>query len=311
MAIAGYVIVFICAVIALLAAFIYAAPATVVAAALQATRRQSGLQRKEITLPSGLHFAYLEGGQGEPLLLLHGFGGNKDTFTRVARYLIAHYHVIIPDIIGFGESDHLLQADYSSAAQVERLRELSQALNLKKLHLGGNSMGAQIALQYASRYPTEIDSLWLLSPAVSKHSFKPEILKALTESSGNPLIARNVQEFQAVMALGMYRPPYIPKPMLKVLAQEHIQNAVLEADIFQQLLNDALDEQIQGMQTPSLIVFGNQDRVIAAETANVLNKLLTNTQLVFVVDAGHVPMFEKPQYCANDYVSFRAALLKS
>ena len=305
-----YSSVFVFVVIAALIAFVYLAPEHAVKAALIATRKQSGLVRKEITLPNGLYYAYLEGGQGEPLMLLHGFGGNKDTFTRVARFLVKRYRVIIPDIVGFGESAHPPQADYSLPAQVERLRVLSQGLNLKSLHLGGNSMGGQIALLYAALYPTEVNSLWLLNPAVARSSFKSDVLKVIPESGHNPLIARNVEEFQAVMALGMSKPPFIPKPMLKVLAQERIQNAALEERIFQKIINHAVEDQIRGMETPTLIVFGNQDRVIRIETANVLRQLLPNSRLVLVQNAGHVPMFEQPRQCANDYVSFRESMLE-
>ncbi len=301
---------FVFVVMASLIAFAYLAPTRAVAAALNATRKQSGLVRKEIVLPNGLHYAYLEGGQGEPLMLLHGFGGNKDTFTRVSRFLVKRYRMIIPDIIGFGESERLPRADYSPPAQVERLRALLQALNLKNLHLGGNSMGGQIALLYAALYPTEVNSLWLLSPAVARSSFKGEVLKAIAESDHNPLIARNVKEFEEVMALGMSKPPFIPKPMLKVLAQERIQNAVLEEHIFQNIMDYSVEDQISGMETLTLIVFGNQDRVISIETANVLSKRLLNSKLVFVQNAGHVPMFEQPRQCANDYLSFRESILE-
>lgn len=310
MMIALYSSAFVFVVIASLIAFVYLAPARAVKVALNATRKQSGLIRKEIALPNGLHYAYLEGGQGEPLMLLHGFGGNKDTFTRVSRFLVKRYRVIIPDIIGFGESAHPSQADYSTPAQVERLRELSQALNLKNLHLGGNSMGGQIALLYAALYPTEVNSLWLLSPAVARSSFKSDVLKVITESGRNSLIARNVKEFQEVMALGMSKPPFIPKPMLEVLAQERIQNAALEERIFQKIIDHSVEDQIRGMETPTLIVFGNQDRIISIETADVLSKLLPNSKVVVVQNAGHVPMFEQPRQCANDYVSFRESMFE-
>jgi pimeloyl-ACP methyl ester carboxylesterase len=301
----SYSLAFVFVVSTSLIAFVYLAPARAVAAALNATRKQSGLVRKEITLPNGLRYAYLEGGQGEPLMLLHGFGGNKDTFTRVARFLVERYRVIIPDIIGFGESARPDHADYSPPAQVERLRALAHALNLRNPHLGGNSMGGQIALLYAAHYPTEVSGLWLLSPVVARRLSKIDGLKANSESGHNPLIARNVKEFEEVMALGMSKPPYIPRPMLNILAQERIQNAALEERIFQTILDYSVEDQISGMETPTLIVFGNQDRVISVETANVLSKLLPNSKVAFVQNAGHVPMFEKPRQCANDYVSFR------
>jgi pimeloyl-ACP methyl ester carboxylesterase len=57
-------------------------------------------------------------------------------------------------------------------------------------------------------------------------------------------------------------------------------------------------------------MFGNQDRIISIETADVLSKLLPNSKMVVVQNAGHVPMFEQPRQCANDYVSFRESMLK-
>ena len=183
-----YISSFVFILITALSVFVYLAPARVVDFALNATRKQSGLVRKELTLPNGVHYAYLEGGQGKPLMLLHGFGGNKDTFTRVSRFLVKHYRVIIPDIIGFGESAHIQHTDYSPSAQVERLRLLSEALNLKDLHLGGNSMGGQIALLYSALYPTEVNSLWLLSPAGVWSAPKSDSWLALVGFAGHAFI---------------------------------------------------------------------------------------------------------------------------
>ena len=144
---------------------VYLAPEAATRFFIDMERSRSGLVKKEIDLPGGLHYVYLEGGHGEPLLLLHGFGANKDNFVRVARFLTPHYRVIIPDHIGFGESAHPQLADYAPPAQAERLHAFAQALGIKRLHLGGNSMGGQIALTYAAAYRQEVASLWVLDPA--------------------------------------------------------------------------------------------------------------------------------------------------
>src|ERR1700710_2020288 len=78
-------------------------PAQFARAAANAERGAAGLERKETDIP-GLHVVYLEGGQGKPLLLLHGFGADKDNWTRVARYLTPHFHVFALDLPGYGES---------------------------------------------------------------------------------------------------------------------------------------------------------------------------------------------------------------
>lgn len=144
--------------------FVYLAPEKAAILAINADRHRSGLLRKEIDLPGGLRFVYLEGGKGEPLMLLHGFGANKDNFTKAARFLTPHYRVILPDLIGFGESSHPREADYSPAAQTVRLRSFAKALGFERLHLGGNSMGGLIAMIYAASYPADVASLWLLDP---------------------------------------------------------------------------------------------------------------------------------------------------
>ena len=99
-------------------------------AAYSMERSRAGLVHKDVTLSDGTRIAYLEGGSGEPLVLVHGFGADKDNFTRVARWLTPHYRVIAPDLVGFGESTHLPDADYHYAAQAERVRAFVQALGL-------------------------------------------------------------------------------------------------------------------------------------------------------------------------------------
>ena len=142
--------------------FVYLAPETATRFFFDLERKRAGLVRKEIDLPDGTHYVYLEGGQGEPLMLLHGFGGNKDNFVRAARFLTPHYRVIMPDNAGFGESSHQPDADYSPATGRASSPPGTGALGIKSLDLGGNSMGGHVPLSMAHCYPAEVKSLWLL-----------------------------------------------------------------------------------------------------------------------------------------------------
>lgn len=292
-----------------LIAYIYAFPEKAAQGAVQSERERSGLVRKEITLSDGLQYVYLEAGAGEPLLLLHGFGANKDNFTRIARLLAPQYRLVIPDHIGFGESSHPQDADYAPLAQAERLHALVQALNLGRIHIGGSSMGGQIAATYAAQYPDEVASLWLLDAAGAWSAPPSELAKIVEAGGRNPLLATNEDEFAEIFGFVMSKPPFIPRPILDVFAQERIRNHALEQRIFDQIRGDkSLEQRIAGLQTPTLIVTGDQDRAIHPESVQVFHKLLSNSKVVIMPGIGHLPMLEDVETTARDYLAFRAAL---
>lgn len=301
MRIVKFVLAAIAALVVAVVGFVYLAPETATKWAIESDRNRAGLARKEVTLPDGRHYAYLEGGQGEPLVLVHGFGANKDTFSRVAAFLTPHYRVIVPDLLGFGESDHPDDADYAPPAQAERVHALAQALGLKNFHLGGSSMGGHIALTYAARYPAEVKSLWLLDSGGIWSA-------TLAEPENSPIFVKSGDDFAKAMAFYMSEPPYIPRPMLDVLAQERIRNQALEQRILKQIRADSVEARITGMATPTLIVWGEQDRALNVATADILHKLLPHSQVIIMPGIGHLPLLERPQQTAEDYLRFRAAL---
>jgi pimeloyl-ACP methyl ester carboxylesterase len=284
------------------------APERAVRAALAYERRVAGLERKEIALADGLRYVYLEGGRGAPLVLLHGFGANKDNFARVARYLTPRYRVIIPDQIGFGESSKPAQADYSPRAQADRLRAFARQLGITKLHLGGNSMGGHIALTYAAMHPKEVESLWLLSAAGVWSAPPSEMRKQIAQGGGNPMIVQDEDAFAELVPQLTAKPLMIPRPFLDVVAQERIRNFALEERIFKQLAADSVEERIRGLDVPALVVWGQQDRVLHPGSAGILQMLLIRSEVVMLPGVGHLPMIEAPEAVALDYLAFRARL---
>ena len=130
---------------------------------LDLERFSSGLKRR--TVQVGDHrIVYSEGGRGEPVVLLHGFGASSDSWNRFAKPLIKRYRVIAPDQPGWGASTRLETASYGYPAQVKRLHQFLSALGLKRVHLVGHSMGGFIASAYAARYPDEVITLGLIAP---------------------------------------------------------------------------------------------------------------------------------------------------
>jgi pimeloyl-ACP methyl ester carboxylesterase len=277
--------------------------------AMNAERGAAHLQRRETDIPGGLHIVYLEGGQGQPLILLHGFGADKDNWTRVSRFLTPHYHVYAPDLPGFGESSKPDTAGYSIADQVSYVAAFAAAVHIDHFDLGGNSMGGDIAASYAAAHPQQVHSLWLLAPGGVATSEPSDLVKIIQAGGANPLVARTPAQYQQLLNFVFVKPPFVPSAVLGVLARRAADNATLNDKIFVQLVNSApLEPQVTGLTTPTLVVWGDHDRALSYTGAAVLTKLMPNAKSVIMPDIGHLPMIEVPSRTAADYIQFRESL---
>ena len=279
---------------------------------VQYERNKSDLAVKALTLSSGDKIVYAENGNvaGEPLLLIHGFGGNKDNFTRIARQLES-YHLIMPDLLGFGESSKPMTADYRADAQATRLHELLQAKGLtSNIHVGGNSMGGAISVAYAAKYPKEVKSLWLIDSAGFWSAGVPKSLEGATLEN-NPLLINKTEDFYNMYDFVMSKPPYIPKSVKAVFAQERIANKALESKILAQIVEDNVEERakvIAEYNIPTLVVWGEEDQVIKPETVTLIKEIIPQSEVITMPKIGHAPMIEAVKQTANDYKAFRAQL---
>ena len=103
-------------------------------------------------------------------------------------------------------------------------------------------------------------------------------------------------------------PPFIPGPIINVMARKRIQNYALEQRIFQEIKADTVEQRVTGLTTPTLIVWGSEDKIISVEAAKILSNLMPNSQVIIMQNIGHAPMFENPEQAAQDYLGFRASL---
>ena len=279
--------------------------------AIGAKRSIAGLERQQLVLDDGSEYIYLDSNPENPedlpvMVLLHGFGADKDNFTEVAPYLVDQYRLISPDHQGFAESSKDMTADYSAIAQAKRLSQLFDRLDLGQFVLGGSSMGGLIAMTYASEYPQDVTALWLLDPAGIKSAPISEARQIIKQTGNNPLVAHTVEEFHAVFDLVMSEPPFIPDFVLNTKAQARISNAELEKQIFNQFHNTDIIPKISGLEIPSLIVWGEDDRVLHPDGADVLAAVLPNHQVIKMPGIGHLPMLEAPKTSAADLLAFLA-----
>lgn len=291
-----------------LVAFDYLAPYTSARLGLTLEQRRSGLEEATASV-AGFEMPYLHGGAGEPLILIHGFGAEKNNFTRVARFLTPHYRVVIPDLPGFGEASKPDTATYSIAEQVERLRQFAQGLGIRRAHLGGSSMGGFIATTWAAKYPDEVASLWLLAPGGTAAAYDSELRREYLKTGKVLLIAQTPEEHAAVRAIAMARAPFLPYSFKRVLSERAAANFALHSAIFRQMNQEApLETWVKDLPTPALVVWGAEDRVLNPAGAEAMRALLPNARVIVMPGIGHLPMIEAVKESAADYLAFRQQL---
>jgi pimeloyl-ACP methyl ester carboxylesterase len=288
-------------------------PETLFKLALQAQRHSAGLARKEIRVDDH-KIVYLEGGKGQAVLLLHGFGADKDNWTRFAKYLTGDYHVVIPDIAGFGESSQIQKTSYDVENQLRRIDRFTETLKLERFHAAGNSMGGMFAAAYGAKYPQKVTTLALLAPGGVK-SPKMSEMAILIQKGTNPLLASTPDDFDQLIKLCFVKPPFMPSQFKKVLAADAVAHSDFNKKIWDDMkwnhtggmpspMETYLEPYLPQIQAPVLILWGDTDKILDVGGVAVLEKNLKNYKTVIMKNTGHIPMLENPQETAAHYVSY-------
>ncbi|HMI04069.1 MAG TPA: alpha/beta hydrolase [Pedobacter sp.] len=117
--------------------------------------------KHQTALVNGVNIHYVIGGQGEPLVLVHGFGQNWYMWNRLLPELSKHFTVIAPDLRGVGESDKPASG-YDKKTMATDIHELVKKLGYKSINLAGHDIGLMVAYAYAAQYNDEVKKVALL-----------------------------------------------------------------------------------------------------------------------------------------------------
>lgn len=271
---------------------------------LNAARKSAGLSKKVITVDN-YTIAYLEGGKGDTILLLHGFSGSKDNWTTFAKPLTANFHVVAIDIPGFGESSKIETESYTIESQVKRIKRIIDVLGLVKFHLVGNSMGGIIAGRYAANVPDKVLSLALFDTGGIYSAEKSEFIELL-ERGENPFLIDSPRGFDEVMKFIYEKPPAIPKPIKVYLTNQMISSREFNDKVWKELTQEMylLESDLPKINAKTLIVWGEKDRILHVSSTRILKKNLPHSTTVIIKGCGHVPMIEKSRETAQHYLEF-------
>ena len=303
------VLLFLAAIIAGLIVWMALYPEPATQLAFRAERAVNGLEHRTV-LADGETWHYLVGGpeDGETILLLHGFGGEKDNWNRFLGDLTGDYRVIVPDLPGFGESARHPDRDYSLVPQRDRVRAFATALGLGRFHLAGHSMGGHLSILYALEYPEQLVSLALINNAGIASPIESEFMRNVYAGE-NDLIIRTRDDFDSMMAMVFEEQPFAPWPMRNGLAARAIENADFNAAIFASLrdnFDESLESRLPDIPCPVFIVWGDNDRILDVSAVSVMQAALPSADVVIMENMGHMPILERPRETAEYYRAFLA-----
>lgn len=283
---------------------VFAFPSVLVSLNIVWERYLAGLSEQTVQAGDDT-IVYLEGGQGENVLLVHGFGADKDNWTRFARFLTPRYHVVALDLPGFGESTRDQAKRYDIESQAARVHRFVEALGLKRFHMAGNSMGGQISGVYTATFPEEVASLGLFAPG-GLQSGRPSELTSMLALGKNPLLIDSAEDFDRLLGFIFVEPPYIPGPLKGYFAERAVRFRPFNEKVWRDVMEPRvpLEPYLSRIRARSLILWGDTDRVLDPSGVTILQAALDHPVTVLMKSCGHAPMIERPQETAEHYLKF-------
>jgi pimeloyl-ACP methyl ester carboxylesterase len=258
---------------------------------------------------------YHRAGRGRPLVLLHGFLLSHWSFRRIVPLLAADHEVIALDLPGFGESDRPPpdQYRYDETGFAETVIGALDELGLERASLLGHSLGGSVALAVAARRPERVDRLVLVSPMVYPFPIPPEGQALLLPYLG-PVLFRTLYTrgvLRRYMVRSLYRDPaLVTDDWVDYLWERVNRPGGLEAmhAAMRFCANPAaIPRLLRAVRAPSLVIWGEDDRLFPRASAARLTADLPGSELVLVPRCGHNPAEEKPDALVDAVRPFLAA----
>ena len=249
--------------------------------------------------------SYTQGGSGQTLLLLHGLFGQKEQWADMACALVGEgFHVIIPDLPGYGQSNAYPITIYQLESQVATLAHFMKVVSGKPFHIAGNSMGGTIAALYANQFPQEIRSLAFIGAPLGIIAWSNQVKNAIFRGV-NPFIPIDTAQFDLEMGLLFAKPPVIGGDIKAQLIQEYRNNNRHYQQVWDivNFYGNSLN-QLPNQVVPTFIVWGERDAIFNISGLKPLTKKFPHSQSHHLANAGHLVMLEQPQQIAHLYASF-------
>lgn len=261
----------------------------------------------------GARLPYVERGQGEPVIMIHGLGGDMSDFEHSLPALAAHgFRAITLDLPGFGLGA-TMEATPSIPRFLDAVGALIRELALGPVHLVGASMGGQVSLRYALRDPAGVRRLVIADTggtfeamdgqrALALRINREAVILGRTDAQMADQIRRMFHsENEAFLRTRDRKIRVLRSPSAGAIARSIARSV---ESIYELLLTPG---ELARIEVPAQVLWGAQDRIISAEEGKRLASHLPRARLEIIPDCGHMPWIEKASEFSERVASFLRA----
>lgn len=253
----------------------------------------------------GNQIAYIEAGQGDTVILIHGFGGSIWNWEYQYTELSTSYHVIILDLLGSGMSDKPDIA-YSPSNMVKFFEGFLDSLNIQKATLIGNSMGTGLAMAMALTAPKRVNTLILISgfPSDIRASVASPYYQQFINRPPPLWLAKFGNWISGRWATKILLEEIIYEKQLitPVVVERSFQNRhksdflppLFSFMVHMEQWGEQFGTRLNSIQHPTLIIWGAEDRVFPPNVGRELEETIPHASFEIIPEAGHMPQWERP-----------------
>ncbi len=268
----------------------YKRPLWVIDETLHARLALAGIHSEFVTVgPYRVH--YFVGGEGRPLLLIHGLGSRSEDWTpEMPDYVAKGFRVYAIDLLGCGRTDHP-EIAYTIQQQTDLIHGFLDALHIQQADVIGWSMGGWVALQFALQHPASVRRLVVMDSAGL--SFKTDLTPEIFEP-------HTIPQLKQLEALLVPHPHALPAFFDRALLNAMQRNFPVVHRTVASMISgkDLLDGRLHEIHVPVLIVWGEQDTLIPPSVGLLMHRAIQQSVLEIYNGCGHIG----PATCAGRMV---------
>ena len=254
-----------------------------------------GLTVEQTTVIAGkITTFYLSAGKGDPLVMLHGAGGGAVLWGPIINLLSKHFHIIAPDVVGYGESDKP-EALYDKKFFSTWLRNFCDSLNIEKMNLLGNSQGGAIAIQFALDNPGKVKKLILVDSAgLGSWGISPVAMFKMAAANIFPTkrTIQNIVKYLVHKNHGFPGDDGIDY-LIEVIRSPGGRLPFVNGK--GKVVGPFSSDQLSQISNPTLIIWGAKDRILPVGHGKKGHEKMPDARLKIIPDTGHTPFIDRPE----------------